>query len=131
MTTATQYDLAEKFLDSLDRQELELTAEMMGVTVTTYRETLTNCKKNKARLIADLLEYERQVLAKRYDNPLFCLASDYLDYYDKDSIQWLQTLARHRGISLTYKGFANRTVKKTDTQIKNELLYETDYASCF
>ena len=134
METATtaQYKLAEIFLDSCTRFELEATAEMMGLSVWETRETLTHVAKPKAMLIADLLEAERLVLAKRYNNPLFQLSPDYGDlYYANKTMTEIKCFARHRDVPLTRKTWAVRTVKKHENKIKNQLLYDTNYADFF
>ena len=116
-TTTTQWQLANNFLESLTRFELEATAEQMEIQVSHNGYCWVQSPKSKARLIDDL---------RALDNYLKPIES-----FSRWSLPVLRNMAKREGICLSHKVLKMKEMPKPDLKIKNEILYDTEYASMF
>ena len=116
-TTTTQWALAESFLDSLTRLELEATAEQMEIEVTHKALSWVTVPKPKAQLIDDLRSLDG------YIKPI--------ESFNRWSLIVLRGMAKREGIFLSHKVLKMKEIPKSDLKIKNEILDNTDYASFF
>ena len=116
-TTTTQWALAESFLDSLTRRELEATAEQMEIEVTHEALSWVTVPKPKAQLIDDLRANEG------YIKPI--------ESFNRWSLPVLRNMAKREGVTLSHRALRMREILKSDLKIKNEILDNTDYASMF
>ena len=114
--TTAQWKLAESFLDSLTRFELEATAEQMEIEVTHEALSWVTVPKTKAQLIDDLRANEG------YIKPI--------ESFNRWSLIVLRGMAKREGIFLSHKVLKMKEIPKSDLKIKNEIL-DTDYASMF
>ena len=116
-TTTTQWALAESFLDSLTRLELEATAEQMQIDITHKALSWVTVPKPKAQLIDDLRANEG------YIKPI--------ESFNRWSLIVLRGMAKREGIFLSHKVLKMKEIPKSDSRIRNEILDNTDYASMF
>ena len=116
-TTTTQWALAESFLDSLTRLELEATAEQMEIEVTHKTLSWVTVPKPKAQLIDDLRSLDG------YIKPI--------ESFNRWSLIVLRGMAKREGVTLSHRVLRMREILKSDLKIKNEILDNTDYASMF
>ena len=114
--TTAQWKLAESFLDSLTRFELEATAEQMEISLTHEALSWVTVPKTKAQLIDDLRANEG------YIKPI--------ESFNRWSLIVLRGMAKREGITLSHRALRMREIPKSDLKIKNEIL-DTDYASMF
>ena len=114
--TTAQWKLAESFLDSLTRFELEATAEQMQIAITHEALSWVTVPKPKAQLIDDLRSLDG------YIKPI--------ESFNRWSLIVLRGMAKREGIFLSHKVLKMKEIPKSDLKIKNEIL-DTDYASMF
>ena len=114
--TTAQWKLAESFLDSLTRFELEATAEQMEVSLTHEALSWVTVPKTKAQLIDDLRANEG------YIKPI--------ESFSRWSVSVLRGMAIREGVTLSHRVLRMKVTPKSDLKIKNEIL-DTNYASMF
>ena len=115
--TTAQWKLAESFLDSLTRFELEATAEQMEIAITHEALSWVTVPKPKAQLIDDLRSLDG------YIKPI--------ESFNRWSLIVLRGMAKREGIFLSHKVLKMKEIPKSDSRIRNEILDKTDYASMF
>lgn len=123
-TQAINYEKAEAFLKSLTREQLEMAAEVEGVSLKHKKTTLVNAPRTKQQLVNALIAHEEAQISNTLSN------------WGKQSIQSkslqeLKVVAKYKGVSLTYKTYRDRVVPKTTDSLIEEILYYTNFASSF
>lgn len=126
-----KYDRAEAFLKTCDRYELEMTAEMFGVSLTHKKPTLVNAPKDKQQLINALIAREEARIAAERGVEFFTISQWGRDRYQGKSLQELRIEAKYKQVDLTYKAYRERTVTKTKQQLIDSILYETNYSDAW
>ena len=129
--TATQYDKAEAFLNTCDRTELEMTAQMFGLSLASKRTALVNVPRTKQQLIDALIEREERRIAQERNVEFFTMSAWGRERYQDKSLQELRIEAKYKQVSLTFKAYRERTLPKKSQQLIEEILYETNYAEAW
>ena len=131
--TETNYDRAEAFLDACTMEELQATADMMGLSTQHIKPCIVSVAKDKSRLCSDVIRYEEDAIAKRRNELYFIMTDMGKAIYFSMSMVELRAHIKYSTpeVSLYYKTYRDRTVDKTRQNLIEELLYETDYPTFF
>lgn len=121
----------ESYLSHLSSEELRVTASMHGVNLVERREVLVNVPHTKDRLVELCIEAEEKQIAQRRGVGFFVMSDLGKEIWAEKTLRELKINARYLGVPLTQKTYRIRLTKKTDRQIKYELLYETDLYKIF